>query len=349
MVMPGAAPHRDVLVIGAGVSGLMVARRLQELGYRVRVVAEAFSPLLTSNKAAALLYPFRAEPEGLVNAWTRCTFDYVASIEPVQGSGVSRVTGIELFAEPAPDPSWRAALPAWARFRRPAPEELPSGYRDGYVFDSLLVEMDRFLPLLMSAITEARPLLVNDAGLTPGVIEQRRVRSFEEVFQQADIVVNCTGLGARELARDAALYAIRGQVARVDRMPSQRFHFYIDEHGLDLPGRQGLTYIIARSTDTLLGGTADDGDEREEPLDSVHATIRARTAAIVPAVATLAEHSRAVGLRPGRHQIRLERQSWAPGKWLIHNYGHGGSGVTVSRGCAEAVAALLLDLPNPNR
>ncbi|HMC79917.1 MAG TPA: FAD-dependent oxidoreductase, partial [Acidimicrobiia bacterium] len=46
-----------------------------------------------------------------------------------------------------------------------------------------------------------------------------------------------------------------------------------------------------------------------------------------------------VGLRPFRRDsVRLERE---PGARVIHNYGHGGSGVTLSWGCAEEVSALV--------
>ena len=47
------------------------------------------------------------------------------------------------------------------------------------------------------------------------------------------------------------------------------------------------------------------------------------------------------GLRPGRHQIRLEKEA---DKNIIHNYGHGGSGFTVSWGCAEEVFQLVNNL-----
>ena len=46
-----------------------------------------------------------------------------------------------------------------------------------------------------------------------------------------------------------------------------------------------------------------------------------------------------VGLRPGRMEVRLEREE-KNGKYLIHNYGHGGSGVTLSWGCADEVVEL---------
>ena len=46
-----------------------------------------------------------------------------------------------------------------------------------------------------------------------------------------------------------------------------------------------------------------------------------------------------VGLRPGRTSVRLEKET-VSGKTLIHNYGHGGSGVTLSWGCADDVVRL---------
>jgi D-amino-acid oxidase len=49
----------------------------------------------------------------------------------------------------------------------------------------------------------------------------------------------------------------------------------------------------------------------------------------------------AVGLRPGRHAIRLEAEVVGGGGVVVHNYGHGGSGVTLSWGCAEEVVGLV--------
>jgi D-amino-acid oxidase len=46
-----------------------------------------------------------------------------------------------------------------------------------------------------------------------------------------------------------------------------------------------------------------------------------------------------VGLRPFRRGgVRLGRE---PGRRLVHNYGHGGSGVTLSWGCALEAAELV--------
>ena len=52
-----------------------------------------------------------------------------------------------------------------------------------------------------------------------------------------------------------------------------------------------------------------------------------------------------VGLRPFRSDIRLELEM-VNGKPVIHNYGHGGSGVTTFWGCAKDVLTLFQNIPN---
>jgi D-amino-acid oxidase len=39
--------------------------------------------------------------------------------------------------------------------------------------------------------------------------------------------------------------------------------------------------------------------------------------------------------------VRLEAEDYAPGKLLVHNYGHGGAGVTLSWGCADECVQLV--------
>jgi D-amino-acid oxidase len=50
------------------------------------------------------------------------------------------------------------------------------------------------------------------------------------------------------------------------------------------------------------------------------------------------------GVRPFRTgTYRLEIEPFGP-KYVIHNYGHGGAGITMSWGCAQAVVDLLQTL-----
>ncbi len=63
-----------------------------------------------------------------------------------------------------------------------------------------------------------------------------------------------------------------------------------------------------------------------------------RARELVPALADARVLGHRVGLRPARAGVRLEREGS-----VIHCYGHGGSGVTISWGCAAEVAALAGD------
>jgi D-amino-acid oxidase len=64
--------------------------------------------------------------------------------------------------------------------------------------------------------------------------------------------------------------------------------------------------------------------------------ILARCVALEPDLADARVLSHAVGLRPGRPEPRLETER-RDGGVVVHNYGHGGGGVTLSWGCAEEV------------
>jgi D-amino-acid oxidase len=47
------------------------------------------------------------------------------------------------------------------------------------------------------------------------------------------------------------------------------------------------------------------------------------------------------GTRPKRSEVRVELDT-GPGHPVVHNYGHGGSGLTLSWGCAFEVRDLVL-------
>ena len=84
-----------------------------------------------------------------------------------------------------------------------------------------------------------------------GSVRQREVRSLDEALEVARVVVNCTGLGSRELLGDESLFPIRGEVLRVAPPPTERF--LLDEQD----EARGMTYLIPRFDDCILGGTAE--------------------------------------------------------------------------------------------
>ncbi len=86
----------------------------------------------------------------------------------------------------------------------------------------------------------------------------------------------------------------------------------------------------------MVGGTDQDGDWSRTPSTETAQEILHRASRLVPALADARVVGHRVGLRPVRPVVRLE----AEGR-VVHCYGHGGAGVTLSWGCADEVAALV--------
>ena len=225
------------VVVGAGVVGLTTAVRLREAGIDANVVARDEPSETTSAVAAALWYPYRALPAERVTAWSAQTYSALAALADVAGSGVRMLAGTERLAPDAPDPWWREAAPSLERTR------------EGLRFVAPAVDMSVHLPWLVARLRALG-----------GTVERREVASLDDL--EADAVVNCAGLGARELAGDDSLVAVRGQVVRV-AAPEVR------EWLLDQSDPQRLVYVVPRVNDVVLGGTADEGaeDQHARPGD----------------------------------------------------------------------------------
>ncbi|MFP2930503.1 FAD-dependent oxidoreductase [Pyxidicoccus sp. 3LG] len=309
-----------IIVLGCGVSGLSCGIRLAEAGHSVELWARELPPHTTSDVAAAVWYPYRVFPQELVNAWGKRTYEVLQELgREHPEAGILMVSGVDAFRTHVPDPWWRDGVPD---FRRATPEELPPGFVDGYGFTAPVVEMPRYLRFLMDRFRALG-----------GRIVQREVRSLEEAWADAPLVINCTGLGARTLVGDETLYPVRGEVLRVEPSPVDRFVFDADES-------DGVAYVIPRATDCILGGTTEEGNWSLEPDPAQVEGILSRTAPLLPPGARVHVVGHKAGLRPGRPAVRLEAEE-VGGRRVIHNYGHGGAGVTLSWGCAEEVVSLV--------
>lgn len=307
-------------MVGAGISGLTAALRLRETGHAVRLVAAAAPERTTSWVAAALWYPYRALPREAVTRWSAVTFDVLAGLVDVVDAGVRLRTGRELFREAQPDPWWRDAVPALDRV--PA-ADLPAGFRDGYLLQVPVVDVSVHLPWLVARL-DARGV-----GL-----EEQALNALEQVDPWADVVVDCAGLGAAALTGDDQLVPVRGQVVVVEQVGVQ-------EWLLAQSDPEALTYVVPRERTVVLGGTAQVGATDLEPDAATAAAVVERCAALVPALRAAPVLAHRVGLRPTRSSVRLEAGTLTDGRPVVHDYGHGGAGVTLSYGCAADVVRLV--------
>jgi D-amino-acid oxidase len=304
----------NVVVVGGGVVGLSCALRLAQAGADVRVVTADPLPGTTSAVAAAIWSPYRAFPAEVVDGWAASSYAVFAGLAAAEVPGVWMRAGRSLLRS-AEVPSWSGLVPGATI--------TPSGLA-GVVSELHavvpVVDMSVYLPWL-----HARCLA---AGVT---VESRVVTSLADV--SGDVVVLAAGLRSGPFVDDATSFPVRGQVVRLANPGLSAWT--LDEQAA------GLTYVVPRGEDVVCGGTDDEGDWSTSADPDVESAILARCYALEPSLQGAPVLTRAVGLRPGRPSVRLERLE-VDGRPVVCCYGHGGGGVTLSWGCAGEVARLAL-------
>ena len=308
-----------VAVVGAGVIGLTTGIRLAERGLRVHVYAAAGSQSTVSAAAGAIWDPkYARHPR--VPRWARLTHEELVRENAECVPGIRLVTGIEAARRPMEAPASARLLPD---FSECASDELPDGFVSGWRYTAPIIDMPRYLGYLRDRLQRAH-----------GRITERRLSSLNEDLG-ASVVVNCSGLGARELVPDPSVEGIRGQLVAV-RNPGVG-EFFIELTELD--GES--TYFLPQGDVLLLGGTADPEDvDPHADLERAERIVQ-RCAEIYPVLADAPIIEYRVGIRPSRPAIRLERVTRGD-RQIVHNYGHGGSGVSLCWGCADDVAEMVL-------
>jgi len=304
-----------VTVVGAGVLGLSCAFRLLEAGHRVDVLARELPRETTSAVAAAIWYPYRAWPQELVLRWSRASYEALATIAAEDpDSGVRMMRGIEVVPRRDALPWWADAVPDLAETL-----DVPPGFDGGWSFTAPRVEMPVYLDWLVARVLEAG-----------GTLTRLNLHGLPRTGDGGpDAVVNCSGIGARFLASDQTVHPVQGQVVLVEQTGLDRW--WLHSEGAGVP-----TYVIPRSRDIVVGGTDVEGEWSRTPSPDVAASILRRALRLVPELAGAEVLGHKVGLRPARPEVRVERVGD-----VVHCYGHGGAGVTLSWGCADEVAELL--------
>ncbi|GMR37037.1 hypothetical protein PMAYCL1PPCAC_07232 [Pristionchus mayeri] len=316
----------NIVVIGAGIAGISSALSLQRSlpHAKITILAEKFSPHLTSDIAAGYWMPYLVsfpQPD-LLNRICRDTFEYISSLVKKEDAGAMWQSGYDVSREEREVPHWASLVKG---FRRLSQEELDGfggGYKSGHFFTTLALEPTTYIAYA------TREFLSKG-----GMIRQGRVKSLHELTAEFDTIINCSGLGARDLVGDDQVSPIRGQVLRV-RAPRVK-HFFCD----------GDYYCLLNSNFVVVGGTHDEGEWDTRVNEETARKIMEENVKRIPELKGAEIISHHVGLRPFRTSLRIEKETIrnAEGRetTVIHNYGHGGSGITLFWGCARRVVELL--------
>ncbi len=304
-------------IIGAGVSGLTCGVLAAERGFAVTIFAAETGQGTTSSVAGAIWFPYDAGPAESIVRWSLETYERLVELSTQPETGVAM---IELRNFTRRD---RVKIPEWAiplGARKLASAELLPDFADGFALNVPLTDTSIYLDYLANRFRAAGGEMV----------ETKPLKSFAEIDARFPAIFNCSGLGAKELRPDPGLAPHRGQIALTAK--------------LDLPfavvcDDPPLFYMIPRTNDCVLGGTNDESSARDiDPATT--ARILSDCRRLLPVEPHLL--GARVGMRPHRQGgVCLAREHAADGRLIVHNYGHGGSGFTLSWGCAREALDLL--------
>jgi D-amino-acid oxidase len=217
------------------------------------------------------------------------------------------------------------------------------GLQDAYTHLAPMVDTDTYLQWLLRETRQKGCRVVE--GKIRGLLSAQ-AESLAREFGAAAIV-NCAGLGSSELTAEP-MYPLRGALVRL-KNDGRAMPRITEAHciSLDTSGQErSFIFIVPRGDNMLvLGGLAepnewelDIGLHNYEPVREMYRRCLQFMPRLRSAPIDAAEPVR-VGLRPMRDSgVRLEADPLAR---IVHNYGHGGSGVTFSWGCALDVVDLV--------
>ena len=360
--MTARADQPGALVIGAGVSGWTTALVLARRGWRVVVIADRFGVDTVSTVAGALWeWPpsvcGRHHDEAVLGRsaeWARYSYIRFARLAADPRTGVSLRPAVFYFSRPVDeDPAELTKMTEVGRFVPGFvhdPELIAAygvspraGVVDAYSYLAPTIDTDWYMAWLAGQ-AEAAGVTVSRRAIRGRLAERE-----DELLAAygAELIVNCSGLGAHELAGDTSMVSHRGALLRVINDGS-RMARVTAAHAVANDTRtddQDMVFIVPRGANRLLlGGLVEPGEYNTDlrldsyaPLQQMLERCREFLPILRDARLDGADPVR-VGLRPFREGgVRLQIE---PGTRIVHNYGHGGAGVTLSWGCAHEIAQL---------
>ncbi|KOX80585.1 D-aspartate oxidase [Melipona quadrifasciata] len=299
-----------VAIVGGGIIGLTTALQLnRELrNAEVTVLASDFNDTV-SHVAAGLFRvgsSYSGPTEEITRDWLRDSYTYYDDIRKSHEASSAGITAISGYM-----------------FANSSPETVKSHW------------MEDLVPIYRR-VTDEEFQLVEEENGTKLIV--KKVDSLRELVYDWDLIINCTGLGARYLCNDRYLVPMRGQVLKV-KAPWMKTFFYGEIDTYIIPGFNGVV---------TLGGSRYFGSENTKLCPYESKAIRERCENLLPSLKKAELVKEEVGLRPHREKnVRVEVEHIVNGfskAILVHNYGHGGYGVCTAPGTAKYAVQLAKEM-----
>lgn len=237
------SPHRRCAVLGAGAVGLSAARLLQDHGWIVTIYTRDLPPNTTSNIAGGQWSPTSVYDDDKVTPQFAVQFDSAMRhayryFQNLAGPryGVRWISNYSIANQPPePDNFNDRYKDMYPELRDLSPNQHP--FSADYVrhYDTMLIEPAIYLPAMMQDFYGAG-----------GKIVIREFKGQDDALSLAEpVLINCTGLGSRNIFPDDELMPIKGQLSFL--LPQEEVDYMTVGNG-------GL-YMFPREDGILLGGT----------------------------------------------------------------------------------------------
>lgn len=334
---------KQIVVLGAGVNGLSAAVQLAEYYYnvaKVTLISEDVTPNTTGDVSAGLWGPYYCgkTPDHKIVKWSADTHVF---FHQLWKNGLAARVGISLqpctrlTTDPKgyPEPSWKDIVFGCVKLSQKELDRLSyehgRPYTGGYHFATFTCQPVGLLPYLFNRFINVG-----------GKFMQAKVENIDSILsnRNVDLIVNCTGLGSLAMLGDREMLPIRGQIARV--CAPWVFEIVLDDS-------DDGNYVIPNTETVILGGTHQMNDFNRNVSKEDSKFIFDGCERMLPSLKNASLVKEQVDLRPGRSTVRLELEHYKKGNQtvpIIHNYGHGGCGVTLAWGCGAEVLELSQSL-----
>ncbi|XP_031781507.1 D-aspartate oxidase [Nasonia vitripennis] len=324
-----------IAVLGGGCVGLTTAVHLQnELrnSAKLDVIAETFDET-TSHIAPGIFRigaNYTGPTEEITRKWVSDSYEYYDAINRSPDAAIAGVTNLSGYMYSnnpfEKNPFMEELVPIYRKCTEEELQLVEGGWKYGMFTSTLLTHPTFYLPWVR------KRLAANGVNLVT-----RRVESLKELAKDYDIIINCTGLGAKRLCQDRYMVPISGQIIKA-KAPWIKTFFYADLNTYIIPGPDGLI---------TLGGNREYGSYDVSICRHQAAAIRERCEKLVPSLTKAETVIHKNGIRPHREGgIRSGTEKIQDGlhsATVIHNYGHSGYGICTAPGTSKYAVELAKD------